>query len=155
MNLQKTLMLASAAVALLAGAGSAFAADVTLTIESWRTDDLTVWQDKIIPAFEAANPGIKVTFAPTNPPEYNAALNAKLAGGNAGDIITCRPFDASLELFNQGNLTSLNDLSGMENFSPVAKSAWSTDDQKTTFCVPMGAPWLHLQQGYRRCFGPD
>ena len=36
-------------------------------------------------------------------------------------------------------MTSLNDLSGMENFSPVAKSAWSTDDQKTTFCVPMGA----------------
>ena len=25
---------------------------VTLTIESWRNDDLTIWQDKIIPAFE-------------------------------------------------------------------------------------------------------
>src|SRR5512133_2057474 len=26
---------------------------VTLTIESWRNDDLSIWQDKIIPAFEA------------------------------------------------------------------------------------------------------
>ena len=27
----------------------------------------------------------------------------------------------------------------MENFSPVAKSAWTTDDGATTFCVPMAA----------------
>ena len=29
---------------------------VTLTIESWRNDDLTIWQDTIIPAFEAKIP---------------------------------------------------------------------------------------------------
>lgn len=139
MKLHKHLLLTTAALALVGGVGSAFAEDVTLTIESWRTDDLSVWQDKIIPAFEAANPGIKVVFAPTAPTEYNAALNAKLDGGSAGDIITCRPFDASLELFNKGFLAPLNDLPGIENFSPVAKAAWSTDDQKTTFCVPMGA----------------
>ena len=37
---------------LLAGTG-ALAQDVTLTIESWRNDDLAIWQDTIIPAFEA------------------------------------------------------------------------------------------------------
>ncbi|MHB1102717.1 MAG: ABC transporter substrate-binding protein [Devosia sp.] len=113
--------------------------DVTLTIESWRTDDLTVWQDTLIPAFEAANPGIKVVFSPTAPTEYNAALNSKLDGGTAGDLITCRPFDASLDLFKAGHLAPLNDLSGMANFSDVAKSAWTTDDGATTFCVPMAA----------------
>jgi raffinose/stachyose/melibiose transport system substrate-binding protein len=139
MTSRKTLLAAVAIAALVSGVGAALAADAKITIESWRTDDLAIWQDKIIPAFEAANPGIKVTFAPTNPPEYNAALNAKLKGGSAGDIITCRPFDASLELFKQGHLAPLNDLKGMDNFSGVAKAAWSTDDQKTTFCVPMGA----------------
>ena len=138
MRLHKELMLATAAIALVGGAGSALA-QTQLTIESWRTDDLSIWQDKIIPAFEAANPDIKVTFAPTAPTEYNAALNSKLEGGSAGDIITCRPFDASLELFNRGFLAPLNDLPGMENFSDVAKSAWTTDDGATTFCVPMGA----------------
>jgi raffinose/stachyose/melibiose transport system substrate-binding protein len=138
MTLQKRLLLTSAAIALVSGATGALA-QTQLTIESWRTDDLAIWQDKIIPAFEAANPDIKVTFAPTAPTEYNAALNAKLDGGSAGDIITCRPFDASLELFNRGHLASLNDLPGMENFSPVAKSAWTTDDGATTFCVPMAA----------------
>lgn len=115
------------------------AQDVTLTIESWRTDDTTIWSDQIIPAFEAANPGIKVEFVATNPPDYNAALNAKLEGGTAGDLITCRPFDTSLALFQQGNLASLNDLLGMENFGDVAKSAWVTDDGSDVFCVPMAS----------------
>jgi raffinose/stachyose/melibiose transport system substrate-binding protein len=118
---------------------AAWAEDVTLTIESWRNDDLTIWQDTIIPAFEAANPGIKVVFAPTAPAEYNAALNSKLAAGSAGDMITCRPFDASLELYNQGHLADLSGLASMANFSPVAKSAWQTDDAAATFCVPMAS----------------
>ncbi|MCB2151599.1 MAG: sugar ABC transporter substrate-binding protein, partial [Rhodobacteraceae bacterium] len=46
-------------------ATGAAAQDVTLTIESWRNDDLSIWQDQIIPAFEAANPGIKVAFTPS------------------------------------------------------------------------------------------
>ena len=92
----KTFRFALLATTLLGGAASA--QDVTLTIESWRNDDLTIWQDTLIPAFEAQNPGIKVVFAPTAPAEYNAALNSKLAAGSAGDLITCRPFDASLEL---------------------------------------------------------
>lgn len=138
MTSSKTLMLATAAIALVSSASGALA-QTELTIESWRNDDLPIWQDKIIPAFEAANPDIKVTFAPMAPTEYNAALNSKLEGGSAGDIITCRPFDASLELYDRGYLAALNDLPGMENFSPVAKSAWTTDDGATTFCVPMAA----------------
>lgn len=118
---------------------AAFAEDVTLTIESWRNDDLPIWQEKIIPAFEKANPGIKVVFSPTAPTEYNAALNTKLEAGTAGDLITCRPFDASLELFKKGQLTSVNDIAGMDTFNAVAKSAWSTDDGATTFCVPMAS----------------
>jgi raffinose/stachyose/melibiose transport system substrate-binding protein len=134
-TLKMTLMASS----ILASAGYAAAAATTLTIESWRTDDLAIWQDKIIPAFEAKNPGIKVKFAPTAPTEYNAALNAKLDAGSAGDLITCRPFDASLELYNKGNLADLSSLPGMDNFSDVAKSAWQTDDGKASFCVPMAS----------------
>jgi raffinose/stachyose/melibiose transport system substrate-binding protein len=112
---------------------------VTLTIESWRNDDLKIWEDSIIPAFEAQHPTIAVVFAPTAPADYNAALNSKLAGGAAGDLITCRPFDASLALFTQGHLTPLNDLPGIENFGDVARSAWITDDGQTVFCVPMAS----------------
>jgi raffinose/stachyose/melibiose transport system substrate-binding protein len=135
--MKRTIRLALLATTVLGT--QAFAQDVTLTIESWRNDDLTIWQDQIIPAFEAAHPGIKVVFAPTAPAEYNAVLNSKLDAGSAGDLITCRPFDASLELYNKGHLADLSGLASMANFSPVAKSAWQTDDAAATFCVPMAS----------------
>lgn len=122
--------------------GSALAAgaqDVTLTIESWRNDDLTIWQDQIIPAFESSHPGIKVQFTPSAPAEYNAVLNSKLDAGSAGDLITCRPFDASLALYEGGKLADLSGLAAMANFPDVAKSAWQTDDGAATFCVPMAS----------------
>src|SRR6185369_7652708 len=140
MTFQKSLLLTTAALALASGIGAAIAADpVTLTIDSWRPDDLPIWQDKILPAFMAAHPDIKVVFSPTASTEYNASLNTKLQGGSAADIITCRPFDASLALFKAGQLTDLTSLPGMENFNDTAKVAWSTDDGKQTFCVPMAS----------------
>ena len=123
----------------LFSATAATAQDATLIIESWRNDDLVIWQDQIIPAFEAENPGIKLKFTPSAPAEYNAVLNSKLDAGSAGDIITCRPFDASLALYDAGHLADLSDLSGMANFSGVAKSGWSTDDGSATYCVPMAS----------------
>lgn len=135
--MNKALLLGLSTTLLIGAATSAFAVD--LTIESWRNDDLTIWQDTIIPAFEAKHPDIHVIFSPTAPTQYNAALNAKLAGGTAGDLITCRPFDAALDLYNKGFLTKLNGLAALDNFSDVAKSAWTTDDGSATFCVPMGA----------------
>ncbi len=132
-----TLKLVLATTALVAT--GAQAQDVTLTIESWRNDDLKLWQDEIIPAFEAEHPGIKIKFTPSAPAEYNAVLNSKLDAGSAGDLITCRPFDASLALYDAGHLADLSDLDAMSNFSDVAKSAWQTDDGSATFCVPMAS----------------
>jgi len=131
-----TSLLASVAVV---GVSSGALAQTTLTIESWRNDDLPIWQQQIIPAFEKDHPDIKLIFSSYSPPEYNAVLNAKLDANSAGDIITCRPFDASLELFRKGQLADLSDLEGMANFSDVAKSGWSTDDGSQTFCVPMAS----------------
>jgi len=128
---------ALAAIVLAVPTGQAAAEP--LIIESWRNDDLVIWQDQIIPAFNARHPDIEVVFSPSAPAEYNAALNAKLEAGTAGDLITCRPFDASLALFLDGHLESLNGLSGLENFSDVAKSAWVTDEGSTVFCLPMAS----------------
>jgi raffinose/stachyose/melibiose transport system substrate-binding protein len=132
----KRILLAST---LFLAAGPAKAADVTLTIESWRNDDLPMWQETIIPAFEAKHPGIKLKFTPSAPTEYNAALNSKLEGGTAGDLIACRPFDASLTLYQKGHLVPVQGLEGMKNFSALAKGAWSTDDGAVTYCMPMAS----------------
>src|SRR3984957_2791006 len=120
---------AVAIAALLAGLAVAQAG--SLKIESWRNDDADIWNSTIIPAFNKHYPDIKVEFAPSAPKEYDAALNARLAGGTAGDLITCRPFDGSLALYKAKSLDGLNDLAGIANFPDVAKAAWSTDDGKT------------------------
>jgi len=136
--MKRTLLTAALTAGFLATA-QVQAQKGTLTIESWRNDDLKTWNTILIPAFEKLHPDIKVTFAPSAPTDYNALLQTKLKGGSAGDIIACRPFDNSLELYKAKYLTSLNDLAGLKNFSTVAKTAWSTDDGKTTFCVPTAA----------------
>ena len=137
--MKRALLLAAASAAILAGSAAMASAATELVVESWRNDDLAIWQDQLFPAFEKANPDIKLTFTPTAPTDYNAALNAKLDAGTAGDIITCRPFDASLELFKKGQLADLTSLPGMDKYAAVAKAAWSTDDGKQTFCVPMAS----------------
>ena len=119
--------------------GVALADKSILTIESWRAEDQAIWDEKIIPVFEAAYPDIDLQFKPTTATEYNAALNARLAGGTAGDIITCRPFDAALALYEDDSLADIKELSGLDNFSEVAKGAWSTDSGDATFCVPMAS----------------
>ena len=134
----KSIVRAGVAIAgLMVGIGLAQAG--SLKIESWRNDDADIWNNKIIPAFNKHYPDIKLEFAPLAPTEYDAALNARLEGGAAGDLITCRPFDRSLALYQKHQLDGVNDVKGMDNFSSVAKSAWTTDDGKVTFCVPMAS----------------
>ncbi|MEH6579317.1 MAG: ABC transporter substrate-binding protein [Amphritea sp.] len=116
----------------------AFSAE-KLVIESWRNDDTKIWNDLIIPAFKKDHPEIDVVFSPTPPSDYNSALSAKLQGGTAGDLISCRPFDVSLGLYKKGHLELLNGLPGLENFSDVAKSAWISDDGSESFCLPMAS----------------
>ena len=90
-----------ALAALLTGLAAAQAG--SLKIESWRNDDSDIWNNTIIPAFNKHYPDIKIEFSATQPADYNAALNAKLDGGTAGDLITCRPFDRSLQLYHQAS----------------------------------------------------
>ncbi len=136
-----------ALAALLAGLAAAEAG--SLKIESWRNDDADIWNSKIIPAFNKHYPDIKVEFAPSAPAEYNAALNARLAGGTAGDLITCRPFDASLELFNKKQLDGLNDLKGMGDFSERRQGRLDHRRRQDDVLRAdgLGHPRLHLQQG--------
>jgi len=129
---------AVAAVALCLS-GTAAAEKVVISIESWRAEDQAIWDDLILPVFEKQNPDIDVQFSPTTATEYNAALNARLAGGTAGDVITCRPFDNALAMYDDGSLADIKSLEGLSNFSDVAKAAWSTDAGDATFCVPMAS----------------
>ncbi len=124
-------------LALLLASGTAQAG--TLTIESWRVDDKSLWETVLIPAFQKKHPGIEIKFSPTAPTEYDSTLNARLSGGTAGDLLACRPFDVSLALYKRGQLEKLDGKAGMDNFPASAKVAWQTDDGKDTFCMPIAS----------------
>ena len=111
----------------------------TLVLESWRSDDRVLWETVLIPAFERKHPAIKLRFAGTAPTEYDSVLAERLAGGSAGDLLACRPFDASLALYRKGYLDKLDGKSGMQHFNPHALVAWQTDDGKDTFCMPVAS----------------
>ena len=72
-NLLTGLLLAST---MLGSAGLAAAQDTTLTIESWRNDDLPLWNEKIIPAFEEKH-GAKVEYVAGNSTDTLAKLQAQ------------------------------------------------------------------------------
>lgn len=118
---------------------SALASAGSLTIESWRIDDKTLWEDVLIPAFQRKHPGVTVKFSPTAPTEYDSTINARLTGGTAGDLITCRPFDVSLSLYKKGQLEKLDGKAALDAFPASAKLAWQTDDGKETYCMPMAS----------------
>jgi ABC-type sugar transport system, periplasmic component len=134
-------LLATSALVVAAQTASVHAASAaqTLTIESWRNDDADIWTGTIIPAFNAKYPGHQGRVQADAADGIQRRPECAAGRRHAGDLITCRPFDASLDLYKKGNLIAVDDIKGIENFSPVAKSAWQTDDGKTTFCMPMAS----------------
>ena len=127
------------ALATIAAASTTQACAGALTLESWRTDDKALWDTVLLPAFTRTHPGITVKFLPTASPEYNSVVSARLASGSAGDVIACRPFDVSLDLYKKGRLDKLNGDPVLANFSDAAKVAWQTDDGRDTYCVPVAS----------------
>ena len=110
-----------------------------LVLETWRVDDAVLWKEQFLPRFQAQHPEISVRLQPLRSAEYDQGLAKRLADGQAGDLITCRPYDQSLQLFQQGHLLDLTDLQGMENFPSFAKAAWQTDTGAQTFCLPIAS----------------
>lgn len=111
---------------------------VELVMGSWRTEDITAW-DNILAVFEAANPNIDVKFEPTLNTEYNATIQTAVEAKTGPDLITCRPFDITLGWYQSGGLVDIKDIDGLSHFSDVALGAWSTDDKSATYCVPMAS----------------
>lgn len=136
--MKKFALLATLLLLVLSAVGVQAQDTVTIVMGSWRTEDIEAW-DTILAIFEAQHPNIDVSFEPTLNTEYDAQVRTALEGGQGPDLVTCRPFDKTLLLYEAGLLADIKDLPGLENFSDVALGAWSTDDGSATFCVPMAS----------------
>jgi raffinose/stachyose/melibiose transport system substrate-binding protein len=116
--------------------------EVVLTMGAWRPEDVEQMV-RILGKFHERYPNVSVKYDPTSAPEYNAALQAQLAGGTGPDIFYLRSFTISRKLFEQGYLEPLDTLPGLkENFSTAMRVPWATEDGK-----PYGVPYIATSHG--------
>ncbi len=115
---------------------------ITLTMGSWRVDDVAQIQ-VLLDAFHAAHPNITIVFDPTNPPDYNATLRTQLEGGTAPDLFYLRSYATSRQLFDEGFLAPLDDIESLQtSFTPEARAPWATEDG-----LPYGVPFIAVSHG--------
>jgi raffinose/stachyose/melibiose transport system substrate-binding protein len=111
----------------------------TLKLETWRIDDEERWNQQIIPAFKRSHPSIQLLTLPSPPTEYDTGLSDKFSKKAAGDLITCRPFDQSLDLYNKGYLLDITAMPELRRFRSQSKLAWTTYYADRVFCMPVAA----------------
>ncbi len=116
--------------------------EVVLTLGSWRPDDVEQ-MNRILDKFHEEHPHITVQFEPTNPPDYDTALEAQLKGGTAPDLFYIRSYATSRMQYEKGYLEPLDDLPGLkERFEPDMLAAWATDEG-----LPYGVPFIATSHG--------
>jgi raffinose/stachyose/melibiose transport system substrate-binding protein len=114
------------------------AGKVTLTLGSWRVDDVESI-GRLLKAFSKHNPNIVIKFNPTNPPDYNAVLRTRLSGGTGPDLMYLRSFKTSADLYRDGFLAPLTGLKGLKtHYSEGNLSPW-TNDQGVIYGLPFAA----------------
>lgn len=128
-----------AAWGLWCGLASAWAEPQVLTLETWRIDDERAWISQILPAFTADHPHIRAYMRPSFPAQYDTELLGRLKQGRAGDLITCRPFDQSIALFEQGHLLDITHVPAIRRYRSHSKIAWTTYYADRVFCIPVAA----------------
>ena len=111
---------------------------VTLVLGTWRTEDTTMWEDEVIPAFEAAHPEIVVEYAPVDTNDYNATIQSQAESGTGPDLIMCRPFDVNRSWIDNGYFEPVSDLAAIGSFTETALAAWTGDDGEN-YCVPIAS----------------
>ena len=115
----------------------AAAAPVTLTMGSWRADDIVQVQTLLDKYKETT--GVEIKFEPTVSDQYNATLRLQLDNGTGPDLYYSRSYAVGQELFDAGFSMDCTDIPGvMDNFGIAALNAWQTPDGKV-FAVPFAA----------------
>ncbi|MCL4377923.1 MAG: extracellular solute-binding protein, partial [Actinobacteria bacterium] len=112
---------------------------VTITVTSWRTEDIDAW-NAINAVFMKAHPNIKVEFKPIKNTEYYAQIGTALeTGTGVADVLGLHSFGTGKNIYNGGHLAKLNDLvTGLTDLSAHSRAAWATEDG-ISYAVPIGA----------------
>ncbi|NGP18999.1 extracellular solute-binding protein [Devosia aurantiaca] len=134
----KTILRTGAILSAVLVAAPAFAQD--LTFWSWRQEDRAAYE-QFIDTFEAANPGITVTFETFEATNYNTILSTALAGGTGPDVMMVRAYGGLENVAVAGYLEELTTESvpALAEFAAPAIAAESVRADSKIYAVPFAS----------------
>jgi raffinose/stachyose/melibiose transport system substrate-binding protein len=146
------LTVASAIVALAAcspsssskdAGGSGGSKNVTLSVWSWRTEDVAAY-NAIFAVYEKAHPGTKVDFKSFKNTEYNLILTTGLAGSGGPDVAQVRSYGQLQPTIASKSLLPLDGVVDLSTWDPnVVKSAKGKVDGKL-YAVPLAKQTVQM-----------
>ncbi len=118
--------------------------DVTLTVWSWRTEDVEAY-NTIFDVFEEQNPGITVEFEAFQNTEYNQILTTGLAGSDGPDVPMVRAYGQLQPNIEAGQLEPIDgEVEGLDAIAEsVIAGAKGKDDGKI-YAVPLATQTLQM-----------
>ncbi|KKB80853.1 sugar ABC transporter substrate-binding protein [Devosia soli] len=136
--MRKSIIRTGAVLAGVLVAAPAFAQD--LTFWSWRQEDRAAYE-KFIETFEAANPGITVTFETFEAANYNTILSTALAGGTGPDVMMVRAYGGLENVAAAGYLEPLTTetVPALADFAAPAIAAESMRSDGAIYAVPFAS----------------
>jgi raffinose/stachyose/melibiose transport system substrate-binding protein len=124
---------------------SANAADVDLTMYSWRVEDKAFYED-VIKKFKASNPGINITYQSFPSADYQTILMSAMAAGKGPDIVHVRAYGALDQLVVPGYLSPLDskEIKGLNKYSKDLLNSQRGFSDKRLFGVPFATQNLGI-----------
>lgn len=134
--MKKYLVVLMAVVLLVVPFAGAFAEDTSITMGSWRADDVEQ-MNALFDVYKEAS-GVQINFQPTTPTDYNATLRMQLEGGTAPDLMYARSYATGEDLYKNGYFLKINDLAGINDaYSEQMLAPWSFEGD--AFALPIQA----------------
>ncbi len=111
---------------------------VTLTVWSWRTEDVDAY-NQIFKVYEKEHPGVTVKFVAFVNTDYNNILATGLTGKSGPDVVQLRAYGGLQPLIEAGQLVPLDGkVKTLSNFTPaILKGATGVSDGHI-YGVPFG-----------------
>lgn len=111
-----------------------------LTFWSWRQEDRAQYE-QFIATFEAANPGISITFETFEAANYNTILSTALAGGTGPDLMMVRAYGGMENVASAGYLEPLSTqtIPALADFAPTALAAETMRSDQKLYAVPFAS----------------
>lgn len=111
-----------------------------LTFWSWRQEDRAAYET-FIDTFEAANPGITVTFETFEAANYNTILATALAGGTGPDVMMVRTYGGMENVASAGYLEPLTTetVPALAGFTAPALASETMRSDSQIYAVPFAS----------------